>query len=55
MTRQEAIAAIIWAWGQRDSEFCVKTEEREESEKELDEALLALGCTPEEIHGSTTA
>ncbi len=47
MTRQDAILAISQTWSQRDAEFCVG-DEHGASEKELEEALAALGVTKEE-------
>ena len=49
MTREEAIALLKGAWLQRDMEFCVYTSEFEESRRELNDALKALGVTDEEL------
>lgn len=51
MTRQEAIKAIVSVWAQRDSEFCCSDGERKESETELQDCLLALGVSVEDMEG----
>jgi hypothetical protein len=47
--RQEAVNALMSAWLQRDSEFCVGATEEAESERELRDALRALGVADEEM------
>jgi hypothetical protein len=55
MTRQEAIGAIRAVWGSQDGEFCVGADERAESQRELIEAMKALGVTVAELEENDQA
>ena len=49
LTRMEAIEAIVDTWLQRDSEYCVTSDEMSASKRELTAALAALGVTSDEV------
>lgn len=51
MNRKTAIDTIRSIWSQLDQEFCVTDKDRANSELGMEECLLALGVSEEEIRG----
>jgi hypothetical protein len=52
VTREEAIQHVLGLSGQVAGEFCVGVREMDLLEAETNEALAALGVTPEEIEAA---